>query len=240
MEKLLIFSLAVTMILLICFIGLYVLYKKLKTSYTKVLESYELLNQLNSELRRQRHDYLNHCQIIYGMVELEEYEELKEYVEPMYQDLMKTGKALKTSIPALNALLRAKMAEAEQRKIDFYVEVKSDLSKLMIESWELCKILSNLIDNGMTALEEKEGNRILRVDITETKEEYIFRVTNNGPKIPGELRKKIFQEGFTTKTEKNGHGMGLSIVAKALADYGGKLDYSSTEEETCFSVSIYK
>lgn len=39
------------------------------------------------------------------MMELEEYEDLHHYLEPVYKDMLKTGKALKTSKPAINALL---------------------------------------------------------------------------------------------------------------------------------------
>ena len=38
-------------------------------------ESMENLEKLNSKLREQRHDYLNQMQIVYGLLELEEYEE---------------------------------------------------------------------------------------------------------------------------------------------------------------------
>ena len=65
--------------------------------------------------------------------------------------MLKTGKALKTSKPAINALLKAKMGEAEGKSIDVYVEVKSDLKELHVADWEVCKVLSNLIDNAMTA-----------------------------------------------------------------------------------------
>lgn len=240
MEKLMIFSLIVTVILMICFFGLYCMYVKLKIQYTKIRESYDQLTQLNGELRRQRHDYLNHCQVVYGMVELEEYEELKNYVEPVYKDLMKTGKALRTSNPAVNALLRAKMAEAEEKGIDFYVEVKSSLLGLKIEPWELCKVLSNLIDNAFTALEDKENDKKIRLDITETKDSFDFLVINNGPMIPKEMQQEIFKDGVTTKKEKNGHGLGLAIVAKTLSENNGKIELSSLPEETCFTVRLLK
>ena len=74
-------------------------------------------------------------------------------------DMMKTGKALRTSKPALNALVKAKTGEADNHNIDMYVEVKSDLKELLVPDWEMSKILSNLIDNGITALEKKENNR---------------------------------------------------------------------------------
>lgn len=230
----------VTVLILTGCIAVFVtIYTRLRQQYEALLQSYRNLEQLNSDLRAQRHDYLNHLQVVYGLMELEEYDELKGYLSPIYKGMMKTGKALKTRNPAVNALLRAKMAEAESRGIDFYVEVKSNLQNLQVESWELCKVLSNLMDNAMTALEANHGEKKLRVDIGEDREQYQFTISNNGPMIPPELQESIFREGFTTKKE-SGHGMGLYIVTQVLKAYKGSVRLSSTEEETSFSITIPK
>lgn len=230
----------VTVLILTGCIAVFVtIYTRLRQQYEALLQSYRNLEQLNSDLRAQRHDYLNHLQVVYGLMELEEYDELKGYLSPIYKGMMKTGKALKTRNPAVNALLRAKMAEAESRGIDFYVEVKSNLKNLQVESWELCKVLSNLMDNAMTALEVNHGEKKLRVDIGEDREQYQFTISNNGPMIPPELQESIFREGFTTKKE-SGHGMGLYIVTQVLKAYKGSVRLSSTEEETSFSITIPK
>ena len=212
---------------------------RLKGNYDALMESYRNLEELNSTLRAQRHDYLNHLQVVYGMMELNEYEDLHNYLEPVYKDMLKTGKALKTSKPAINALLKAKMGEAEGKDIDVYVEVKSDLKELQVADWEICKVLSNLIDNAMTALEEQSDGKKIEIDITETKEEYVFSVSNNGPMIPETVQEHIFKQGFTTKREE-GHGMGLFIVQNVLKENAGNISLTSDENETAFVVRFQK
>ena len=197
--------------LAVCIVLMMQAYRRLKESYEALQISHRNLEELNSELRTQRHDYLNNLQVVYGLMELEEYEELQRFLQPVFKDMLKTGKALRTSKPAINALLKAKMGEAENRKIDFYIEVKSDLAGLHIEDWELCKILANLLDNAMTALEGKEGERRITLDISEEPQQYRFSVANNGPEIPPHMREVIFGQGITTK-KGEGHGMGLFIV----------------------------
>lgn len=212
---------------------------RLKSNYDALMESYRNLEELNSTLRGQRHDYLNHLQVVYGMMELNEYEDLHNYLEPVYKDMLKTGKALKTSKPAINALLKAKMGEAERKDIDVYVEVKSDLKELRVADWEICKVLSNLIDNAMTALEGQSNGKKIEIDIIETKEEYVFSVSNNGPMIPIEVQEHIFKQGFTTKLEE-GHGMGLFIVQNVLKENAGSISVASDEKETAFVVRFKK
>ncbi len=239
MHEGLIFSLGAVLVLAICISIILLHYRRLRERYISIQESCNNLEQLNYELRAARHDYLNHLQVVYGLLELEEYEELQTYLAPVYKDMMKTGKALKTSKPALNALLMAKMQEAESRKIDFYVEVKSDLKELKVEDWQLCKLLSNLIDNAMTALEKKEEERKLEVDINESRERYSFSISNNGPAIPVEMQTNIFKRGITTKRGE-GHGMGLAIVSDITRENNGKIELASEEKQTTFTVFFRK
>ncbi len=235
----LIFCFTVVIILAICIFVLLFTYRRLRKLYEDLQDSYRQLENLNSELRAQRHDYLNHLQVVYGLMELEEYDELLDYLQPVYKDMQKTGKALKTSKPAINALLKAKMDEAESRKIDFYIEVKSDLKNLEVEDWELCKVIANLLDNAMTALEEKEGEKKISLEIMEDKEGYRFDISNNGPMILPEMQEMIFRQGISTK-KGEGHGMGLYIVANVVKSYKGTIKLTSEENETTFSFSLPK
>ena len=55
----------------------------------------------------------------------------------------------------------------------------------------MCKVLGNLIDNAMDAMEGSE-ERLLDIDLTEDLHSCRFRVSNTGPLIPAELREHIF------------------------------------------------
>ncbi|WP_051544968.1 sensor histidine kinase [Butyrivibrio sp. MC2021] len=236
----LIFFAILVVILAICIVILARNYIQLLKRDDALRESIDNLSKLNDKLRMDRHDYLNQLQVVYGLMELEEYDEMNAYLRKVYKELMKTGKAVKTSKPAVNALLAAKFAEAEAKEIEFLIEVKSDLKNLNIEDWELCKVLSNLTDNAIKALEDSDvQEKKIRINITETQQQYIFSVENNGPKIPEEIRDSIFKKGFTTKKEE-GHGMGLAIVSEIVNKAKGKIELKSDEEETVFTVSFGK
>lgn len=253
---------AMGLMILSCMITLAGLYMAQKSSDNRFEESIRDLEELNTTLRAQRHDYLNHFQVIYGLMELEEYEEARKYLEPVFKDIMKAGRALKTAQPAVNALLQEKWKTAEDHGIEVYLEVRSDLSRLPIEAWNLCKVLANIIDNAIYALNSQQGTYIaaqesdeqteeqaitaekswlpqLQIQITEEQERYYFAIANNGPMIPTELQEKIFRQGVTTKQEE-GHGMGLYIVDRIVKEAGGKLDLQSSEERTVFHVVLPK
>ena len=223
-----------------CLVILLRSYLRLTSRNKSLRESVENLGALNDRLRMDRHDYLNHLQIVYGLMELEEYDEMNAYLRKVYKELLKTGKAIKTSKPAINALLAAKMSECEEKGIEFLVEVKSDLKDIGIEDWELCKVLSNLVDNAVRATGECDREeKVVRVNITETAENYVFEVEDNGPKIPDEIKELIFRKGFTTK-KGEGHGMGLAIVSRIVSDNRGRLELATDEQKTVFTVLFEK
>lgn len=224
--------------IIVTFCGLYLAQHR-KAQLLK--ESLKNLESLNTKLRAQRHDYLNHFQVIYGLMELGEYEEAKKYLKPVFQDIMKVSKALKTAQPAVNALLQVKMEAAEKRGIHFFLEVRSDLKAIPIEAWNLCKVLSNIIDNAVYVLSEASEipEKKIEIEIYEDGSEYYFSVSNNGPAIPEALQKEIFKNGFTSKKEE-GHGMGLYIVSGIVRDAGGKIALTSSAEKTNFLVKLPK
>ena len=241
-DKMLVLLLFVILSLILagCLVILLRSYMRLTSRNKALRESVENLGALNDRLRMDRHDYLNHLQIVYGLMELEEYDEMNEYLRRVYKELLKTGKAIKTSKPAINALIAAKMAECEEKGIEFLVEVKSDLKDIGIEDWELCKVLSNLVDNAVRAVGESDSEeKAVRVNITETAENYVFEVEDNGPKIPDEIKELIFRKGFTTK-KGEGHGMGLAIVSRIVSDNKGVIELATDESRTVFTVQFEK
>lgn len=202
-------------------------------------ESINNLEELNTKLRSQRHDYLNHFQVIYGLMELNEYEEAKKYIEPVFKDIMKVSKALKTAQPAVNALLQAKIELAEKNNIDLFLEIRSELKNIPIEPWNLCKVLANIIDNSMTALATKIKDKQINIEIGEDKINYTFLISNNGPKIPENQIDEIFKQGYSTKNEQ-GHGMGLFIVAKIIHEASGRISVESKDDKTSFIIELPK
>jgi len=210
-----------------------------KTQYQNLVSSMKDLEQLNLTLRAQRHDYLNQMQVVYGLLDMEEFEEAKDYMDSVFKEITKVSRALKTAEPAINALLQAKLQMAEKESIDLYLDIRTDLKNLMIEPWELCKVLANIIDNAITVLKKQDGEKKIHITIKQNQSSYSFIITNNGPKIEEAELRLIFNQGYTTKKE-TGHGMGLYIVQNIIKEANGILELVSDEKQTCFTVNLPK
>lgn len=193
------------------------------------------LSELNNTLRAQRHDFLNHLQVVYSLMELNEFSEAGNYIEKVYTDIQKVSRILKTKIPAVNAILQAKAQMCERRGIEVTIDVRSTLSDTAIPEWELCRVLGNIIDNSIHALVEAQAvkEKRLRIEIFENLKNHGFRITNNGPAIPQHLWEDIFEAGFTTRGA-NGDGMGLAICRDIMDDCKGTLKVYSDDKKTVF------
>jgi len=200
-------------------------------------EANEHMDELNRTLRAQRHDFMNHLQVVYSLLEMDEKEEAADYLEDVYKDLQRVSRILKSGVPAVNALLAAKLADCEERGIVFEMHIDSPWDHFAMDSWEICRVLGNLIDNAMDALEGSPSPAI-RLTLGETLRDYTFSVANNGPQIPEEMQESIFVSGFSTKS--TGRGMGLAIVREILESHCGILKLESSAEITRFSGRLPK
>ena len=194
-------------------------------------DAYRQLEALNGTLRAQRHDFMNHIQVIYSLTELEDRPAALEYMDRLYTSVRSAGRSLKTASPAVNALLAAKSAACQEKNVPFLTDIHSDWKDCPVPGWEMCRILGNLIDNALDA-PAGEAPKTLCVALWEDVKGFHFAVENNGAPVPEEIQDSLFQRGFSTKGP--GRGMGLSIVQEILEQYGGQIDLDSTPRRTRF------
>ncbi len=193
----------------------------------------EDLEKLNTTIRSQRHDFLNHLQVVYSLMEMEEYQEAGDYIEKVYGSITSLSRVLRTANAPVNALLQAKLSACESLGIRVEMNIQSRWESLPMPGWEMCKVLSNLIDNAMDALQEISSDKKLVITLTEDLHAFRFNVSNNGPMIPVKSWTAIFNPGVSGKG--SGRGMGLHIVRQTLQKYGGDIEVTSEPETTSFA-----
>ncbi len=202
-------------------------------------DTIEEMERLNNTLRSQRHDFLNHLQVVYSLMEMEEYAEANQYIEKVYGQITAVSQVMRTASAPVNALLQVKAAACKKAEISLQVNIMSSWKELPVPGWEMCKVLSNLIDNAMDAvIELPENQRQLTIELKENLKEFAFSVANTGAMIPENVQERIFDAGVTTK--QDGHGMGLYIVRETLGRYGGTIRFTSDAHQTMFFGSIPK
>ena len=200
-------------------------------------EAYSQLEDLNREMRAQRHDFMNHIQVVYSLIEMNEPGEAMTYMDKLYGDMQRVSRMMRTACPAVNALIQAKVVEARQRGAELKLSIAAKWDDPLMPAWEICRVLANLIDNALdaaTSAQLPEGEKpTVELVLGEDLRSWFFSVRNNGPAIPEKQRARIFEPGFTTK--RTGQGMGLFIVNQTVTELGGRITVDSRDGDTVFS-----
>lgn len=124
-------------------------------------------------------------------------------------------------------------------------EIKSDISKDITEAnasivvhshgmiiaadrIKLRQILLNLISNGIK-FKQEDKNPLITIEVTDTLEEWIFEVTDNGIGIDPKYHCEIFKmfSRLNSKTEYQGTGIGLATCAKLVRMHRGEISIQS-------------
>jgi PAS domain S-box-containing protein len=109
--------------------------------------------------------------------------------------------------------------------IHIYRNVESS-QVITIDKHKLLQILINLLSNAKHALlASSQLNKEMRINVHRCADAMMFEVIDNGVGISAEGLTKIFQLGYTTKS--NGHGFGLHCSALLAIEMGGELTVAS-------------
>ena len=88
----------------------------------------------------------------------------------------------------------------------------------------LSQVFMNLLVNAAHAI---EGNGEIRIRTWQESGNVHVAISDTGPGIPPEIQQRIFDRGFTTKTEKEGAGLGLAICRKIVENHKGRIELQS-------------
>jgi len=205
----------------------------LQAEYIKNLET------VINIIRREKHDFYNHLNAIYAMCVInkpDSVERIRKYIDNLTKGLRSSYKIFETGNVYIDGLLVVKSNYAYENSINLDVEIEAPLNLLNISDNDLISVISNIIDNAIECLisSEKKDNRAVSLCTYIEKNEYYIAIANTGPKIPENMIDKIFENGFSTKKQKDEHGLGLYIVKSLIKKYSGQINVLSNDEETQF------
>ena len=124
-----------------------------------------------------------------------------------------------------------------KRNVDVQLIVPDNLTIVGVDI-KLFQLWSNLIKNAIESMDERKERGELIITAKQLSNSIQVNVQNNGPEIPVEIQKSIFEKFFTTKSERNGSGLGLSIVKNVIEDHNATISVSSKIGATVFKITF--
>ena len=186
------------------------------------------------ELKKVKHDYGSQISYLYGLHLMKKHERLGELLKEIINgnnsvldavDLIGSGESVISVI----------MKQAVSKGIHVVVDEEVDLDILDISELELQRVISNIVENSITAM---NGAGLIAVKTYKNINNIIIQIQNNGPIIKESIINNIFNSGFTTKVDSSDHGFGLSIVKEIIEKYNGTIKVKSASDVTEFKIKI--
>jgi signal transduction histidine kinase/ABC-type phosphate/phosphonate transport system substrate-binding protein len=160
-----------------------------------------------------------------------------------FSSLFKPSKAKETLY--IDELLKDSLnmiyASLEQNSIKAEVELEQGIS-LDIYRLELVNVFMNILNNSKESLMLQDiSNRVIKVKLYQKSSTIFIIISDNGIGISKEIKDRIFEPYFTTKSESNGTGLGLYMSKITIEQHlSGKLYTVNENEWTKFIIELNK
>ncbi|UNC02108.1 Spo0B domain-containing protein [Mycolicibacterium boenickei] len=177
-------------------------------------------------LRAQTHEFSNQLHTISGLVQLGEFDAVRNLVGTLTRRRAEINEAVTQHVSdaAVAALLIAKTSLAAESGVTLALTDDSHLSALdPALATDVITLLGNLIDN---AVDVSVGSAAARVSVRiDDSMGLLLAVSDSGPGVPEHLRESIFSRGVTSKAQvPGGRGIGLALVRLVTAQHGGDVE----------------
>ncbi len=121
----------------------------------------------------------------------------------------------------------------------FQLENKTGEEEIIsfVNKSQISQVFNNLVKNAMQA-RKPDTIQSITIEIEKHGDKmWLIKITDTGIGMSDEVKEKIFSPNFTTKT--SGTGLGLAMVQRIIATWGGNISFESTYNVgTTFSITL--
>ncbi|MBP0012965.1 MAG: AAA family ATPase [Roseofilum sp. SBFL] len=144
-------------------------------------------------------------------------------------------------------ILKYRLKANEERPAIKIVKNYGNIPVLKCYAGQLNQVFMNLIANAIDALDEKNQERSfdeianqIKITTFATAQEVTICIADNGMGMLEEVKRRIFEQGFTTKAVGKGTGLGMAIARQIVEEkHGGVLScQSELDKGTEFTISL--
>lgn len=202
------------------------------------------IKQYTDNLRVMRHEHANKLSTISGLIEIGEYSTAQALINKENQNKQQLIDFISKQIKCkqVAGILLGKYARARELGLDLQFDPTCQLNKLHdnIDPNELSAVIGNLIDNAYEAtLKNPDSNKVISFLITDAGQELVIEVADNGCGIAPEIAESMYTRGVTSKDDSEGHGIGLYLINRYVANANGIITVDDAEPQgTIFSIFI--
>ena len=212
-----------------------------KTEIKEMTEQLSGVRTYAEALRSQTHEFMNKLHVILGMVQLEFYDQIPNYVKGITDTFQSEVGFITTRVkdPVLAGFILGKVSYSREKaaKLNFSEDFYLPKPKNKDTVQDLVTILGNLIDNSIDAVHGCQDKKI-DLEIRPADDGHLLiKISDTGKGIEQEFMEKVFVKGFSTKGENR--GIGLHLVQNSIKRLNGQLSIHSDVDngaEICINI----
>lgn len=208
---------------------------KVRYTYSKILEEYF------QKLRANEHEYKNHLNAVYSMLEIGSDDDIRKRVKNYINESVDNDLIIKlTSLDnqLLRAVVYSKICDAERLNIKINYKIRSSFRGINLSETDQVVLLTNLLDNAIEAASNSEEKHIyleFTQEYINNSNKHIIIVRNTVSNIKEVDISELFIKGYSTKGEER--GFGLYNVKEILNANNGEITIE--KENNAIIQSIY-
>ena len=208
-------------IVITCILGINMVYLEQRKSsqYYSQIAVYKMLEEQHSQQERLRHDMKNHIIALSGLFENKEWDKMGIYLKTMEDNVQFSFCGDITGNRAVDAVLCQKQKMAASKNIVWECDVDIP-RKCCINEFDLCVLFGNILDNALEACEKLNCGeyRFINIQAKVIKKCFLLEARNST-----DLKNK-HEIIFTSKENKQEHGIGLLNIKDVADSYNGVME----------------
>ena len=139
------------------------------------------MQDLLEVLRVQRHDFLNHLQVISGLLQLKRYDGAFAYIQQVGEELGRAGITARLGCPEIVAVILTSELAASQKGVQINVEISTDFEKGLMSAFAVAEIVRDMLNTAISLVEVSVGAKgCINFEIRQKDGAYVFQVSFGG------------------------------------------------------------
>jgi hypothetical protein len=186
---------------------------------------YQFQKEKNIDLRRFRHDLINHIGAVKELISKGQYEKANSYIEQIWDVTESLSSKANTRDDYLDAILNYYSYICEAGNVAF--EISGKLKRpLEIDLMDITALFGNALQNAYEAA-LKVSIKHVQIEMVDHEEEVFFTIANtcDGKNLPD------YHDSVTSKADKYNHGFGLKSMINVINKYKGECYFSMDKKE---------
>lgn len=198
-----------------------------KTEVKQMAEQLTGVRLYAEALRAQTHEFMNKLHVILGMVHIECYDKLLDYVKSIttkaQTEVGFVTERIKDPIIAGFIFILGKISYAREKGANLIFSKECFLPRPNNQDivQDIVTILGNLIDNSIDAANNLKENNVFVEFAAEDNSQMSIVVKDTGSGMSEEVRNYAFEKGYSTKG--NNRGIGLYLVRQIVTKLNGEI-----------------